>query len=118
MKQKFQPEDGWIMPVDGIEILKEGTSIILRYNEKEVQEEGVPMQVECEQIIVQHPVFYNDLVSRIIRDRYSDDSMQAIINNHLLEANDEEHEQAYNEMQEYRAYAKTTARAIIDKFNN
>jgi len=55
--------------------------ITFRFLEEWKQEGGMPDQVECEEVTLRQPVFYGDLVSAIIRCRYSDDSMQAIVNN-------------------------------------
>jgi len=101
------------MPEDGIEIIKEGLDIIIRFGEVAIDESDLPIQVECEQITVHHPVYYGDLVSRIIRERYSDDQMHAIINNHILEAGDPKHDAEFEEMQVYRALSKRTAKAVI-----
>ena len=54
---------------------------------------------------------YGSIVSAIIDSHYSNDQMQAIVNNHLIG----EDEKAFNEMQEYRVYAKQTARYIIEE---
>lgn len=56
---------------------------------------------------------YDLLVSTIIKDKYSDDKMQAIINNYLLNDGDEEHEEKFNEMQEWRKHAKEIAKEIM-----
>lgn len=56
---------------------------------------------------------YGSIVSAYINNRYPFDSMQAIINNHLL--GDEEHETEYEEMQQYRKKAKRWAKEIIER---
>nr|AIF26681.1 hypothetical protein [uncultured bacterium fosmid pJB83B9] len=117
MKSRFQPEEGWVLPADGIEIEKCGVDINVRFLES-VIEEGQPLQVECEELNLRHPLFYGDLVSAIIRSRYSDDSMQAIINNHLLGDEDPEHLHAYQEMQDWRVTAKAQAKLILNKLDN
>lgn len=53
---------------------------------------------------------YGSIVSAIIDSHYTNDQMQAIVNNHLIG----EHEDAFQEMQEYRVYAKRTAKEIVD----
>lgn len=52
------------------------------------------------------------VISAIICQRFSNDEMQAIINNYLLDATDEEALQEFTVMQEYRKFAKQLA----DKF--
>lgn len=49
------------------------------------------------------------VISTLIRQKYRDDEMQAIINNYLLDPDDEEVVAEFNEMQEYRRFAKTLA---------
>ena len=40
--------------------------------------------------------------------------MQAIINNHLLDPTDEEHEAEFNEMQAWRKHAKEVADHVLN----
>ena len=56
---------------------------------------------------------YSQLVSAIIHGRYSDDAMQAIINNYLLEDEDSEHQKEWNDMQMWRVEAKRMAKEIL-----
>lgn len=57
-------------------------------------------------------LIYDEIVSAIIRDKYSNDKMQAIINNQLLEPS-EEHVKEFMEMQEWRKFAKSYAKEIL-----
>lgn len=54
----------------------------------------------------------NTVISAIICQRYSNDEMQAIINNYLLDEADSDALQEFTTMQEYRKFAKQLA----DKF--
>lgn len=66
------------------------------------------------EISVKHMDFnYNGLVSALIGLKYSDANMTAIINNYLLDSNDEDYTKEFNEMQEYRKYAKHLAKQIL-----
>lgn len=58
---------------------------------------------------------YSQLTAAIIQSRYSNDDMQAIINNHLLEDGNSEHEAEWNAMQEWRTEAKTMAKSILEE---
>lgn len=49
------------------------------------------------------------VISTIIRQKYRDDEMQAIINNYLLDPEDPEALLEFNQMQEYRKFAKRVA---------
>ena len=55
------------------------------------------------------------VISAIIRQRYSDDEMQAIINNYLLDPNDAEAVKEFNEMQAYRKHAKNIADQFLQE---
>ena len=57
---------------------------------------------------------YGSIVSAIIDSHYTNDQMQAIVNNHLIG----EHEDVFAEMQEYRTYAKRTAQEIVSDLDN
>lgn len=57
---------------------------------------------------------YDLLVSLIIREKYSDDKMQAVINNFLLENDNTEHEEEFKQMQSWRKHAKEIAKQILE----
>lgn len=56
---------------------------------------------------------YDSFVNAIIEKEYPSDKMQAIINNYLLDSKDKDAKKEFNEMQEYRAYAKEAAKECI-----
>ena len=58
-------------------------------------------------------VDYGSIVSAIIDAHDSFDQMQAIVNNYLIQ----EHLDEFQEMQDYRLYAKEIARMIIEDIN-
>lgn len=53
---------------------------------------------------------YDTLVDAIISSEYSDSQMTAIINNFLLDSSNREE---FDEMQKFRAFAKSTAKEIL-----
>lgn len=55
----------------------------------------------------------SDIISAIIRSRYSADEMEAIINNHLEPEETEVHAQQFADMQAWRAKAKEIAHQVI-----
>ena len=59
---------------------------------------------------------YDYLVSNLIKVKYTNDRMQAIINNYLLEQ-DEQTIAEFNEMQEWRKLSKTVAKDILSNVN-
>lgn len=56
---------------------------------------------------------YDGIVNAIVCDHYPADKMQAIINNHLLESESQEHEAEFAEMQAWRAKAKSVAKEVV-----
>lgn len=56
---------------------------------------------------------YGPLVNTLICLRYSNDEMQAIINNYLLDSTDENVLNEFNEMQNYRKLCKEVAKQIL-----
>lgn len=62
------------------------------------------------------PATYDGIVSSIISAAYPADKMQAIINNHLLEGDDEDgdHEAEFKAMQNWRKHAKEIAREVME----
>lgn len=61
---------------------------------------------------------YDTLVAALVRTRYPDDAMTAIINNHLLDPGNAGTEAEWQQMQQWRARAKALAREIIDTHDN
>lgn len=59
-----------------------------------------------------HEFTYDSIVSKLITLRYTQDSMQAIINNYLLDK-EEKHINEFNNMQEYRKECKDFAKVIL-----
>lgn len=59
---------------------------------------------------------YAHLVAAIVKGRYSDDNMTAIVNNHLLDDGDEEHAQEWEAMQNWRKEAKALAKEFLKQF--
>lgn len=63
---------------------------------------------------VDEPVTRDRIIAAIITAAYPSDEMQAIINNHLLDPSDEEHEAEYNAMQQWRTHAKEIASKVMN----
>lgn len=71
---------------------------------------------EAYAIRVSLPTTYEQITSAIIDAQYPSDQMQAIINNHLLESDNAEHEAEFAAMQEWRANAKTIAKQVMEQW--
>jgi hypothetical protein len=59
---------------------------------------------------------YPMLVSSLVRERYSEDDVEAIMNNYL--ADPEGHKADFDELQAWRVKAKEVAREVIDAKHN
>lgn len=68
---------------------------------------------EAYSVRLERPVTYERVVAAIVNAEYSSDQMQAIINNHLFDSTDTEHEAQYTAMQEWRTLAKKVAHEVI-----
>lgn len=71
---------------------------------------------EAYTVRVSLPTTYEQVTSAIIDAAYPSDQMQAIINNHLLESDNAEHEAEFTAMQEWRAGAKTIAKQVMEQW--
>ena len=56
---------------------------------------------------------YGELVSAMIRERYTEDAMEAITNNYLANQADMDAMTKYTEMQRYRGHCKVVARDLL-----
>lgn len=60
---------------------------------------------------------YANLVAAFVHGRYTDDDMQALVNNHLLDAGEEAEEAEWNAMQEWRKECKQLAKDVLERLN-
>lgn len=58
---------------------------------------------------------YDQLVTNLIRKRYSQNSIEAIINNYLGDTTNEKYIKEFNEMQSFRKQCKAQAKTIINE---
>lgn len=76
---------------------------------------------------IEQPVERGKVVDAIVVSAYPTDKMQAIINNHFvnlakiadgkkLDADEEEHEAEYEEMQAWRTKAKAVAKEVLEEY--
>lgn len=56
---------------------------------------------------------YGSIVSVVFNDVYTNNQFQAIMANHALDPEDEEHETEFRQMQEFRKYAKQYAKDVL-----
>ena len=55
----------------------------------------------------------SNLINAFVREKYSVSQVEAIINNYLLDATNEEYLKEFNDMQEWRKEAKSIAKKIV-----
>lgn len=63
---------------------------------------------------VSFPFTYESLVAAIVKSKYNEDSMQAVVNNYLLDPEDADHKSEFDAMQLWRQEAKTIARQAVE----
>lgn len=119
MTDIFQREEGFVIPSNGVEITNEGKTSLVRVNivAKEMPEDSENghsvQQYECELYRINNPVTYASIVSAVVRDKYSADAVEAILLNHG--DGNEEHNEEFDALQEWRKYAKEVAHKVINK---
>lgn len=59
---------------------------------------------------------YGELVERLVRKRYSQSQVEAIINNYLDDSENEQHKAEFLEMQAYRKQCKAEAKKILRNY--
>lgn len=85
------------------------------------------MAYDAHVVRIEQPVERGKVVDAIVVSAYPTDKMQAIINNHFanlakiadgkkLDADDEEHEAEYEEMQAWRTKAKAVAKEVMEEY--
>lgn len=75
---------------------------------------------DCYSVRIDQPISKDKIVDAIVSHVYPSDKMQAIINNHLLDSEDDddyaEHEAEYKAMQALRKEAKQVAKQVIAEY--
>ena len=102
-------------------VTMEGEFVRVCFDAEEGKEQRQSTEGETEEVTfykayvvrVQHPVTRSKVIDAIVTAAYPSDVMQAIVNNHLLENDSEEHEAEYNEMQAWRVKAKSVAADVM-----
>lgn len=92
-------------------------SLVIRFDIKEIpEEEGDGF--ECWEVVYSFKDElserdYGHIVSTIIRGKYSEDNVEAILNNYLSDPTNTRYEAEFNMLQSWRAEAKERARSIL-----
>ena len=110
MNRQIYPE----RPLDNEEVRSIGIiTEIIRFDIHEVEQD-----FECDEVEYNHkedlsPSDYGPMVSCIIRGKYSEDAVEAILNNYLSDPTNKRYEAEFNMLQSWRAEAKERARSIL-----
>lgn len=99
--------------------IEERTEEITKAEDKEGETETKTVY-DCYAVRIAQPISKDKIVDAIVSTLYPSDKMQAIVNNHLLDSEDDEdyedHEAEYKEMQTFRKEAKKTAKEVVEKY--
>lgn len=117
MKEIYQVEDGYVIPSNGIETRHFNGREIVRFDiqkyehtKRDGEEQGNdPLLMQCEHI-ERESYDYPTLVSDIVRCRYSQADIEAIV---LNGTDTEEHAAEYQALQEWRNHAKEVAKVVL-----
>ena len=119
MKEIFQVEDGYVIPSDKVEVNHTNGRFIMRFgiqryehsDAEEMQHDNDPLMMACERIELE-AIDYPSVVAAIVRCKYSQSDIEAIV----LNGNDtDEHASEYAALQAWRAEAKRIAKIVICK---
>lgn len=97
-----------IKPVPFVQ--NEGLTTIISFNENIITEKDGQKTYEYETVIVNNPLTYGGIVSAIVRDKYSEDDVEAII---LNGTDTPEHKAEYETLQMWRKTAKEIAHKVL-----
>ena len=119
MKEIFQVDDGYQIPSDQVLVEHTNGRFIVRFDIQkyehsaadDMQYENEPPMIQCERIEL-NAIDYPSVVSSIVRCKYSQSDIEAIV---LNGSDTEEHASEYADMQAWRAEAKRIAKIVIGK---
>ena len=119
MKEIFQVEDGYKIPSDQVSVQHTNGRFIVRFGiEKyehsaadEMVHENDPMMMACERIEL-NAIDYPSVVAAIVRCRYSQSDIEAIV---LNGSDTDEHASEYAALQSWRAEAKRISKIVVGK---
>ena len=119
MKEIFQVSDGYVIPSDKVSVQHTNGRFIVRFGiqryeheaSEEMQHDNEPLMMACERIELE-AIDYPSVVSSIVRCKYSQSDIEAIV---LNGSDTEEHAAEYAALQAWRAEAKRIAKIIVGK---
>ena len=119
MKEIYQVEDGYKIPSDQVSVQHTNGRFIVRFGIHEykheaaddMQHENEPPMMQCERIEL-NAIDYPTVVAAIVRCKYSQSDIEAIV---LNGSDTEEHASEYSALQACRAEAKRIAKIVVGK---
>lgn len=119
MKEIFQVKDGYVIPSDKVEVNHTNGRFIVRFGiqkyehsaSDEMAHDNEPTMMACERIELD-AIDYPSVVSSIVRCKYSQSDIEAIV---LNGSDTEEHAAEYADLQVWRAEAKRVAKIVVGK---
>ena len=119
MKEIFQVEDGYVIPSDKVEVKHTNGRFVVRFGiqkyeheaSDEMKHDNEPPMMQCERIELD-TIDYPSVVSAIVRCRYSQSDIEAIV---LNGSDTKEHAAEYQALQAWRAEAKRIAKIVVGK---
>ena len=119
MKEIFQVEDGYVIPSDQVSVQHTNGRFIVRFGIQryehaaadEMAHDNDPLMMACERIEF-NAIDYSSVVAAIIRCKYSQSDIEAII---LNGSDTEEHASEYADLQAWRTEAKRIAKIVVGK---
>ena len=119
MKEIFQVEDGYQIPSDQVSVQHTNGRFVVRFGilryehaaDDEMEHDNEPTMMQCERIEL-NTIDYPSVVSAIVRCKYSQSDIEAIV---LNGSDTEEHASEYAALQAWRAEAKRIAKIVVGK---
>ena len=119
MKEIYQVADGYVIPSDQVSVQHINGRFIVRFgiqkyeheSSEEMQHENEPLMMACERIEL-NAIDYPSVVAAIVRCRYSQSDIEAIV---LNGSDTDEHASEYAALQAWRTEAKRIANIVIGK---
>lgn len=119
MKEIYQVEDGYKIPSEQVSVQHINGRFIVRFGIQQyehdssdyMKHDNEPLMMQCERIEL-NAIDYPSVVSAIVRCKYSQSDIEAIVLNGI---DTDEHASEYADLQAWRAEAKRIAKIVVRK---
>lgn len=118
MKEIFQVEDGYQIPSYQVSVQHTNGRFVVRFGiqkyehaaSDKMEHDNEPTMMACERIEL-NAIDYPSVVSAIVRCKYSQSAIEAIV---LNGSDTDEHAAEYSALQAWRSEAKRIAKIVVD----